>query len=56
MGTFASFAKIFVGSYFGEGIVKSDVIVWFEWARRERIVLAMSGGDHSEQELHIGTK
>lgn len=24
---------------------KSSVIAWFEWARRERIVIAMSGGD-----------
>jgi hypothetical protein len=24
--------------------VNSDVSAWFEWARRERIVLAMSGG------------
>ncbi|NJO60352.1 MAG: hypothetical protein HC836_19395 [Richelia sp. RM2_1_2] len=24
--------------------VTNDVSVWFEWARKERIVLAMSGG------------
>ncbi|MBD2452349.1 hypothetical protein H6G76_35665 [Nostoc sp. FACHB-152] len=28
----------------GKNTVTADVSAWFEWARRERIVLAMSGG------------
>jgi hypothetical protein len=28
----------------GRNTVTADVSTWFEWARRQRIVLAMSGG------------
>jgi hypothetical protein len=28
----------------GKNTVTNDVSAWFEWARKQRIVLAMSGG------------
>ncbi|MBE9008343.1 hypothetical protein IQ259_25630 [Fortiea sp. LEGE XX443] len=28
----------------GKNTVTADVSAWFEWARKQRIVLAMSGG------------